>query len=439
MNIGIMYNKGKYRACLYCLLGLLLFLSCQTGQNKNDWGSGQSSIEAQDSGMCQSGEITVWGEAPIFTSLSAAQAKAKQDACRRAVEKCIGEEVASATGVSDGQSILNEIYTQARGICKNDRLIEKQEYKLDTIKMLKAFYRFKVERALVREKINLMQKLIGNPKLMVLIREEYNLPPKKVEGFASRNGLAAKILRESLISKGYSLIDSNKIAKYLKNEQRLAAKPENINEKLKDAAMQAGADLLIVGRVEASKQGLSGLQGTGLKSFRATGSITLLSLWGSGSILGEYSDSQPGAQVTAYSAARSAIETFARGKKRSKLGGMAAYVDKRLKAEWAKATRNNKIEMKIKGLSPEAAGRFRDNLQERTAVKSIDEIESTRKQIRWELTYPGRAFALADTISFYKDNPKVFSVLQRPKCKGPIQVSLVRRGEIQLNFSTQCQ
>ena len=428
-----MYDRRKYKICLLSLL--LFFLTCQSGQNK----AAPGGLGAEDTEMCQSGEITVWGEAPIFTSLSAAQAKAKQDACRKAVEKCIGEEVASATGVSDGQSILNEIYTQARGICKDDRLLETKEYKLDTIKMLKAFYRFKVGPALVREKINLMQKLVGNPKLMVLIREEYNLPQKKIEGFSSRDALAAKVLREALLSKGYSLIDPAKIKKYLKNEKRLAASPQNIDEKLKDAAMQAGADILIVGRVEAFKQDLSGVQGTGLKSFRATGNITLLSLWGSGSIIGEYSDSQPGAQVTAYSAARSAIQTFARGKKRSRLGGMAAYVDKRLKAEWANATRNNKIEMTIKGLSPEAAGRFRDNLQERTAVKSIDEIESTSKQIRWEITYPGRSFALADTISFYKDNPKIFTVLQRPKCKGPIQVSLVRRGEIDLNFSTQCQ
>ena len=425
-------KKKKYKTCLIILLTLL---SCQVARNNR----GQGELNAESSEMCQSGQITVWGEAPVFTSLSAARMKAKEDACRRAVEKCIGEEIASATGVSEGQSILNEIYTQARGICKNDHLIEEKEYKLDTIKMLKAFYRFKVGRALVREKINLMQKLVGNPKLMVLIREEYSLPQKKVEGFSSRNGLAAKILRESLRSKGYSLIDPVKISAYLKNEKRLASDKKNIGEKLKDAAMQAGADVLIVGRVEASKQKLSSLEGTNLKSFRATGSISLLSLWGSGSLIGEYSESQPGAQVSAYEAARSAIRTLARGKKRRITGGMVAYVDRRLKAEWTRATRNNKIEMKVEAISPAAAGILRDNLQERTAVKNIDEVESTSKQVRWELTYPGRAFALADTITFYKDNPKIFTILRRSQCKGPIQLSRVRRGEIHLKFETYCQ
>ena len=431
----------KYTKLQFFLLFFFFLLAYQIEQSGSFQFQGErsQSLGAQDDKMCQSGEITVWGEAPVFTSLSAARAKAKEDACRRAVEKCIGEEIASATGVSDGQSILNEIYTQARGICKNDRLIETKEYKLDTIKMLKAFYRFTVIPALVREKINLMQKLVGNPKIMILIREEYNLPKKKIEGFSSRNGLAAKILREELLSKGYSLIDPGKISKYLKHEKRLVTSPRNINEKLKDAAMQVGADLLIVGRVETSKQKLSSLKGTDLKSFRATGSISLLSLWGSGSILGEYSDSQAGAHVTAYGAARSAIQIFTRGKRRNKPGAMLAYVDRRLKAEWTKITRNNKIEMSIQGLSPGAAGRFRDNLQERTAVKGIDEVENRRSLVRWEITYPGRAFALADTISFYKDNPQVFTVLQRPNCKGPIQISLVRRGEIKLNFSALCK
>ncbi len=387
---------------------------------------------------CQSGKITVWGEAPILTSVSTARAKAKQEACRRAIEKCIGEEVASSTGVSDGQSILNEIFTKARGICKNDRLLKEENYKLDTVKMLRSFYRFQVKQSELRDKINLMQKLIGNPKIMVLIREEYNLPRKKVENLYSRNSLSGKLLRSSLISKGYKIIDPKKIKKFIKNENHLTTNPEeNIHKRVKDAAMKAGADVLIVGKIEAFPQDLSTLRGTNIKSFRATGSISLISLWGSGRILGEYTDSQPGAQVTSYGAARAAIDVFARGRDRREVGGMVAYVDTRLKEEWAEATRNNIIEMTILGLSPYSAGIFRDNLEEGTAIKNIDEIESSHKKIKWELTYPGRSFALADTLNFYKDNPKIFSVLQRPRC-GPIQILFVRRGEIRLKFENNC-
>ena len=396
------------------------------------------SLSAQSEEECKSGKITVWGEAPIFTSISAARNKAKQDACRRAIEKCIGEEAASATGVADGQSILNEIYTKARGICKNDQLIKEKKYDLDTVKMLRTFYRFKVKQSDLRDKINLTQKLIGNPKVMVLIREEYNLPKKKVVGFYSRHSLSAKVLRRFLISKGYRIIDPAKVKKYLKNQKHLAASPDKINRRLKDAAMKAGADVLVVGRVEAFPQNLSSLRGTGLKSFRASGSITLLSLWGSGKVLGEYTDSQPGIQVTPYSAARSAIDTFSRGKDRSKIGGMLVYVDECLKEEWAEATRNNHIEMTVWGLSPAAAGIFRDNLEESTAVKDVDEIERSPKRVKWELTYPGRSFSLAATLNFYRNNPKVFSVLKRPRC-GPIQVVFVRRGEIRLKFKKPCK
>ncbi len=429
-----------YAHNLYHLLSLCLCLfyigQCTTSQTK---------LSAQEKeGMCEGGEITVWGEAPIFTSVSAAQATAKQDACRRAVEKCIGEQVASATGVSDGQSILNEIFTKAQGICKNDQLIKTENYNLDTIKMLKAFYRFKVKRSELSDQINLLQNLVGNPKVIVLIQEEYRLKKKRIEGFSSRNSLTAKLLREHLLSKGYSIIDSAKINKaYLKNQQQIAQQPQNIKNPLKDAAMQAGADVLIIGKVQAAKQDLSALQGTGLKSFRATGSISIMSLWGSGAVIGEYTDSKPGAQVTEYAAARTAIESFARGdnkKKRRKIGGLLAYVDKSLKRKWASLTRNNKIQVTIRSLSLGASGVFRDNLIEATAVKNIDEVQSSAKNIIWEITYPGRSFALANTLSFYGNNPRMFSVLKRKGCQGThIKVEAVKRGSIDLSFSAKCE
>ena len=420
------------RLLLLLKLLLLLLILCATP-------IGPLSAQTSASDMCQSGKITVWGEAPIFSSESAARNKAKEDACRRAIEKCIGQEVAAATGVSDGQSILNEIFSKTRGICKNDRLVKEEKYDIDTIKMLKAFYRFTVKPAELTDKINLMQKLVGNPKLMVLIREVYKLPQKKVEGFHSRNGLTAKLLRAFLVKQGYSVIDAAKIRPYLKNESQVAGTPQNVNVKIKDAAVRAGADVLIIGTVEAEQQQLASLEGTGLKSFRAVGNVTLVSLWGSGRILGEYSDSKPGTQVSPQVAARVAIRTMVNGRKKSKkIAGMLAYVDKRLKAEWAAATRNNKIEIHITGLDPQVAGIFRDNLLESTAVKNIDEIESSAQAIRWELTYPGRSFALADTISFYRENPKIFPILKRSTC-GPIQVKRIQRGAIHLHFTKPCR
>ena len=396
----------------------------------------------ENSKACQSGEVTVWGEAPILSSLSATRAKAKQDACRRAVEKCIGAEVASATGVSDGQSILNEIFTQARGICQHDQALEEQQYKLDTIKMLRVFYRFTIKRADIRDKIDLLQELVGNPKVMVLIREVYNLPKKKkVEDYTSQSGFAAQLLREYLISKGYRVIDATKLKKHLKKQKAFIGQgqSEKISEKLKDAALQAGADILIIGNITASAQTMEALRGVGLKSYRATGSVSLVSLWGSSRILGEYSKSEPGAQVTDYAAARVAISAFARGKDQDlKLAkGLALYTDQRLRAEWITITQNNRIEMVVFGLSPKAAIILRENLKEATSVKNINELTSSAKKVVWELTYPGRSFALADTINFYQDNPKIFSVLRRPKCSG-MKVIFVRRGEIRLRFTKGC-
>ena len=412
------------------LFFIFLFIACGSRSRR-----GGESISLEES--CEDGNITVWGEAPIFTSLSASRVKAKEDACRRAVEKCIGEEVASATGVSDGQSILNEIFTTARGICKNDRLLKIEKYNLDTIKMLRAFYRFKVKRSDIRNKIDLSQKLIGNPKIIVLIREEYNLPKKKVINFYSRDSLVGKLLRNYLKNKGYTLIDPNKIKAYIKNENYLVSKPQEISTSLQDVAMKVGADVLIIGKVEAFPQNLSSFRGTGLKSFRATGNVSILSLWGAGKILGEYTDSQPGAQVTPLSAARSAVSTFVKGRDRRNVGGMLVYTDETLREEWATITRNNRIQITVLGMKPEILGIFRDNLEEATAVKSIDEIEVSNKKAIWEVTYPGRAFALGDTIRYYGKNPKIFPVLSREKCAS-IKVPLVKRGSIRLKYQTSC-
>ena len=421
--------------CCFSLLLLSFLPFCKTTQKV-----GQS--QGYNENECRSGKITVWGESPIFSSETVARDKAKEDACRRAVEKCIGQEVASATGVSEGQSILNEIFTKTRGICKNDRLLKEEKYDIDTTKMLRAFYRFTVKPSELTDKINLMQQLMGNPKVMVLIREVYKLPQEKVEGFHSRNALSAKLLREFLTSQGYSVIDTATVQSHLKNEKALLANPEKANDFLKDAAMKSGADVLIIGQVTAKSQKMASLSGTGLQSFRAVGNITLLSLWGFGRVLGEYTDSKTGAQVTPLAAARKAIQQMMTGGKtrrsRKNVTGMLAYVDKRLKAQWAEATRNNKIKMNITGLSLSISGIFRDNLIQGTAVKSINEIEKSQKKIRWELSYPGRAFSLADTISFYKENPKIFPILKRANC-GPIDVKRVKRGEITIHFTNLCK
>ncbi|GIX41244.1 MAG: hypothetical protein KatS3mg129_0977 [Leptospiraceae bacterium] len=196
------------------IITLLSLSLIYCGQKKRD----ASDVRANYYAECLKGEITVYGEAPIFTSVSAARNKAKEDACRKAIEKCIGNQVASYTQVGDGQSIANEIFSQAQGVCKNDRVLDEQEYMLDTVKMLKLFVKFQVDKAEIQNQINLMQKLVGNPKVMVLIREEYILPgnAKKVFDFASRDGVAASQIRNILISKGYDVLDPGSIVRVYK-------------------------------------------------------------------------------------------------------------------------------------------------------------------------------------------------------------------------------
>jgi hypothetical protein len=423
MRIALLSNKALLLGVLSAWA--LVAVSCGGG------GSQRQKEGEISRGDCRKGQIATTGEAPIFASIAAARDKAKEDACRQAVEKCIGEEVASETGVADGQSIANEVFTKARGICKNDQVLDEEQYMLDTTKMLRISVRFEVKQVDIRDTIDTMKELAGNPKLMVLIREEYNLPPKRVEGFTSSNAKAASVLRDFFVSKGYTVLDPGTLTRGL-NEADLAANPDSIPDALKDRAAQAGADVLIIGRIEVVPQDVSALRGSDFKSYRAEGNIKMLALWGYGQVLGEFSESQPGAHVNALSAARAAVENFTRGRDERKPAGLANFAFKRLEDEWGTITRNNKIKVSIAGIDEKEAGVFRDNLIEATAVKRINPISFDTSGAVWDVTYPGRSFALADTLGFYGDNPQMFSAL-RFNCKS-IKVDRVSRGEIQLRF-----
>lgn len=384
---------------------------------------------------CLSGEITVYGEAPVFTSVTAATEKAKEDACRRAIEKCIGSQVASYTQVADAQSITNEIYSQSTGICRNDQVIEKQEYFLDTIRMMRLFVKFRVDRISVENHIQLMQKLIGNPKILVLLREEIMLPgmPKKVHDFHSRDSIGGSLLRNILIEKGYDVLDSSLVASYTSNSEIISHNPDKIPEVLLDKSLQIGADILIIGYLETFPQELSASQ---FKSYQTTGNITLLSLWGQGETIGTFSGrTVGGVGITDLQAAQESIKRFVAGSNpdpEKRPGGFAKFALEKLQTRWAEITKNNKILMRITGLEVEKAGIFRDDLIERTSVKKINEISSSQNEILWEVIYPGREFALRDTLSFYGDNPKIFSIIKETQKK--IKILDVRKGTIHIQF-----
>ncbi len=399
--------------------------------------SGGSTKGADFYSQCMSGSITVWGEAPIFASKAAARKKAKEDACRTAVGKCIGDQIASRSGVADGQSITSEIFSDARGLCRNDSLLEEQEYMLDTVKMLKVFMRYEVSRSALTERIDTMQQMVGNPRIMVLIREEYNLAGqgKKVYSFTSGQTKSAALLREFLASRGYTVVDPGKARYRGLNEEIASRNPDSVPASLKDRAAAAGADILIIGSVETNAQSVSSLAGTDFRSYNATGNVSILALWGEGRVIGEYNEPASGAHVADITAAQSAVQRYTVGSSQNwseNPGGLARFVHSRLSDEWSRITQNNVIRLEVEGLDQNLAGVFRDDLQERTAVKKVDEISFSGNKSVWDVTYPGRSFALADTLSFYAENPRMFLVIRDSGKK--IAVESVKRGHIRIVF-----
>ncbi len=420
------------------------FVACGGGGSKGK--SKGPELSAED---CLSGKITTWGEAPVFTSQEASRQKAKENACRKAVEKCIGEEVAKISGVADGQSIANETFSQSKGICKKDNIVSEQTYKLDTIDMLKVFVNFEVSQVDVQSAINTTMKLAGNPKVMVLIREEHNIAGKgkRVFGFTDPQGKASAGLRQVLSEKGYNIIPADRVVQGVvgNKEDQLAQDPgsdaakETFNT-LKDRVTKAGVDVLIIGEIETENQaGVEHMTGS-FKSYNAKGNIRVISLWGRGEELLNYAAPERGADVTHEAASQAAAFKYAVGaqpedkpasytKNPKKL---ARAVIEKLNSKWAEVTRANKIILYIKGMDAKASGLFHDDLKERTAVKEVTRVKQDGESHEWEVVYPGRSFSLADTLAFYGDNPTKFVVVQKT-CK-KVKVTNVNAGEISLEL-----
>jgi hypothetical protein len=219
----------------------------------------------------------------------------------------------------------------------------------------------------------------------------------------------------------------------IKNSQIVAQDPSKLPDSIKELAVKAGADVLIVGNIETNPQTSTIPQ---FKSYQATGTINILSLWGQGEIIGTYSgQSVGGIGVTDLQAAQESVKRFAVGPERDpekKPGGFVKFAHQKLQDKWAELTRNNKIILKITGLDPAKAGIFRDDLIERTSVKNVNEISTSKNEIIWEVIYPGSSFALRDTLSFYGDNPAIFLVVKQTGKK--IEVLDTKRGEIRIVF-----
>lgn len=420
---------------------LLIYVSC-----------GDPRRGGLSTGGCKGGEIVVEGEAPVYGDMATSRSRAKEDACRIAVERCIGVQVAGYSAVQDAESVASEIYTQASAICSDDELLSESTYPLESIQMLKTRWKFRVSEVSLQSKIDTMLKIVGNPRIMILAREEYNIPgAQKVVGFASRNSVSAGILQDYLIQNGYTVVDPARANPGGLNESALI---EQLSEQkfgetdsiggafndFKDRAAASGADVLIIGKVTATKQNLRKLDrdafDVGLHSYQANGNFTIVALWGRGELMGQlFARPTGGAHTTDQGAASEAIRRFTIGSDRDPFkrpANIARDLKFRLSEKWSELSRNNKIYMIVSGLDQRHMAIFREDLTERTAARKVDEIEFSGNRARWEVTYPGRSFALADKLSFYANDPRMFVVVGRSGKQ--IHVDQVRRGEIHVSF-----
>jgi len=104
-------------------------------------------------------------------------------------------------------------------------------------------------------------------------------------------------------------------------------------------------------------------------------------------------------------------------------------VSKTLKDEWFKLTENNAILLRFKGLSPEEATRFADDLKEFTAIKDVNQRTTNTNGSEWEVTYPGKASMLSEELTYKKESG--FSYIGKKE----MNIVSAERGIITLSFT----
>ncbi|TGN18158.1 lipoprotein LipL46 [Leptospira idonii] len=367
---------------------LLLILGCA------------SSASAEKPQNLPENVVTAMGEAPIYQGdLALARNKALKDAKLNAIRKLVGEQITEKSGVADGQSLGTKLYGKTDSFVKKYDILSEEKWRLDTQDMIRLNVRCEVEATKLSTAVDALLDDVGNPRVAVLIQSTVQ---GKSYPIGSATNIAEAELIEKLRNKGNKVVDSSQLTALLKKNPALAKLDLNSVEEgspLLTLAQDSGAEVLILGKVVTTDQKpivLPGGKKTDFLSSAATGPYRIIQLWGDGKIFGSGSHEGRGADITQEVSREQALKDW------SKL--VSDKVAKQIKDEWFKLTEQNTVIFKFKGLELEDAINFKNDLQEFTSVKQINDRKTEIGGSEWELTYPGKETMFAEELMYKKDS-----------------------------------
>lgn len=212
--------------------------------------------------------VTVEGMAEITASGEQdADGRALQKAMRNAVESVLGAMVQSTTLVNNGALVEDKIYSKASGFVQKYDVLETSRKGNTRYVKIKAY----VVLGDVKQDamaLGLLQDRVGRPMVMIIVDD-----PSLETG--APMGIMNALLQDKMMEKQFQFVDKDQMEKVLAKRNLTLAKAGGVKvEELASAALDAGAQILVSGKVVSSAQNLAGMEGMIPANFKSC-SVTL--------------------------------------------------------------------------------------------------------------------------------------------------------------------
>ena len=245
-------TSSKIMALFAALFLCISIIGCKTtskytsksGQSKNNanyLGKGGETKEVTAKGLAQ---ITKSGEQNAYD-------RALQHAMRKAVEKVLGSLVKSTTLVENAVLIEDKIYSKSLGFVQRYEVLSDMKDGETKVVEIKAW----VVLGDVKEDaiaLGLIQDRVGRP-IMLVVFNERNLSGKKTDH-------AKNAIHQKFLEKEFQFVDEDQLKKVLARRKiDLASLARVKSSKLAGIALDAGAQILLRGKVTSSEQNIASL------------------------------------------------------------------------------------------------------------------------------------------------------------------------------------
>jgi hypothetical protein len=247
------------------LAAITALISCKSSQttdtqtpagpvaNPNYAGQGGEAKETVSEGVAQ---ITSSGEQD-------AKNRAVEHALRLAVEKVLGAMIKSETAVENGTLIEDKIFSKSSGYVQKYHLLNYTKSGSAVKAVVKAW----VVTGDVKDDamaLGLLQDRVGRPNVLVIVDEP------KLDGSGQGN-IAKNLVEQKLSDKQFRIVDQATIQRVLLARNMQVSEITGVStDKLGAVAVDAGAQLFVKGKVDATKQDVSSALPDNWTSVRTT-------------------------------------------------------------------------------------------------------------------------------------------------------------------------